>query len=299
MSNALAELSQAVAEAIAVASPSVVGVGPRGSGVVVAQGLVVTNAHNLRGGSEVTFADGRRAPAAVAGADVDGDLAVLQVGTAGAPALEWAEGPPQLGQAVIGISRPGGRSLRAGLGFVSGLDLAFRGPEGRLVRGAIEHTALLAPGSSGGPVVDAQGRLVGVNTHRPGEGVYLAQPAGDDLKARVGALSHGQVPRRARLGVALAPPQVARRLRAAVGLPERDGLLVHEVGPQGPAGRAGIRQGDLIVAVGGKAVASVDDLADAVQAQAGAEVLELSVVRGTEDISLRVDLQDGEPTEGR
>jgi serine protease Do len=293
MTSPLAQLSESVMEAVAAASPSVVGVGPRGSGVVVGDGLVVTNAHNLRGGAEVTFADGRRVPAVVAGADIDGDLAVLQVATEGAPVLEWADRSPRLGQAVIGLSRPGGRALRAGVGFVSGLDLAFRGPEGRLVRGALEHTAPLAPGSSGGPVIDDEGHLVGVNTHRPSEGVYLAQPASEDLKARVQALSQGQAPQRVRLGVALAPPKVARRLRAAVGLPERQGLLVQDVDPAGPAGRAGVRQGDLIVAVGGNPVASVDELADALQARAEAGPLELMVVRGAEDVTLSVDFHPG------
>jgi serine protease Do len=294
MGTPLAEFSKATADVIAAAGPSVVGVGPGGSGVVVGDGLVVTNAHNLRGEISVSFQDGRVATATVAGADLDGDLAVLAVGTAGAPALPWSPGEVALGEVVVGLSRPGGRGLRAGVGFVSGLGLAFRGPEGRTVTGALEHSAPLARGSSGGPLVDSEGRLVGINTHRPGEGFYLALPAGEDLKARVDALGRGESPRRVRLGVALAPPRVARKLRHAVGLPQRDGLLVHAVEEAGPAERAGIRRGDLIVSVDGQPITTVEDLAAALTAAAASA--DLVVVRGVEEVAVAVDFEETAPS---
>ncbi|MGA3220385.1 MAG: trypsin-like peptidase domain-containing protein [Acidimicrobiales bacterium] len=297
MSTSLVEFSDAVAEVIAAATPSVVGVGRAGSGVVVADGLVLTNAHNLRGEVEVSFEDGRVAVASVAGADVDGDLAVLSVDTAGAPALSWAEDAPALGQVVIGLSRPGGRSLRAGVGFISGLGLNFRGPGGSTVTGALEHGAPLVPGSSGGPLVGSDGRLVGINTHREGEGFYLALPAGAELKERVDALARGEVPRRVRLGVALAPPKMARRLRHAVGLPERDGLLVHAVEPEGAAARAGVRRGDLIVSVGGQPVGSAGQLATLLSSIDDAGTADLVVVRGVDELSIAVHFGQAGPSE--
>ena len=124
-------------------------------------------------------------------------------------------------------------------------------------------------GSSGGPVVDARGNLVGIDTHRVGDGFYLALPADEELRARVEALSHGDVPRRPRLGIAVAPPRVARRLRQSVGLAERDGLLIHAVEEGGPADRAGLAQGDLVVRVAGTDVSTVDELAAALE---GAEL---------------------------
>jgi len=297
MSTSLVEFSDAVAEVIATATPSVVGVGRAGSGVVVADGLVLTNAHNLRGQVEVSFEDGRVAVASVAGADVDGDLAVLSVDTAGAPALGWAEDAPALGQVVIGLSRPGGRSLRAGVGFISGLGLSFRGPGGSTVTGALEHGAPLVPGSSGGPLVGADGRLVGINTHREGEGFYLALPAGAELRERVDALARGEVPRRVRLGVALAPPRMARRLRHAVGLPERDGLLVHAVEPEGAAARAGVRRGDLIVSVGGQPVGSAGQLATSLSSIDETGTADLVVVRGVDELSIAVHFGQAGPSE--
>ncbi|MGD0810042.1 MAG: S1C family serine protease [Acidimicrobiales bacterium] len=296
MATPLGEFSKAAAGVIAGAAASVVGVGPAGSGVVIGEGLVVTNAHNLRGEIAVTFEDGRVATATVAGADIDGDLAVLSVDTAASPPLAWSNGEVALGEVVIGLSRPGGGSLRAGVGFVTGLGLAFRGPEGRTVSGALEHSAPLARGSSGGPVVDSEGRLVGVNTHRSGEGFYLALPAGIDFKARVDALARGEAPRRVRLGVALAPPKVARKLRHAVGLPQRDGLLVHAVEENGPADRAGVRRGDLIVSVGGQPVATVEELAAALAATGESNNADLVVVRGVDELAIAVNFEETAPS---
>ena len=193
MATVAEELSKSVADVAAKVAPSVVGVGAGGSGVVVGAGLVVTNAHNIRREEVVvTFADGRRAAGRPAGVDVDGDLAVVSVDTGDAPALPVAGATVRLGDAVVALANPGGRTVRVSVGFVSALDVAFRGPGGRRVRGAIEHTAPLARGSSGGPVVDVLGRLVGVDTHRVGDGFYLALPADEELRTHVDALSRGR-----------------------------------------------------------------------------------------------------------
>ncbi len=158
-------------------------------------GVVVTNAHNLRGAETVvTFADGRRAPGRAAGVDIDGDLAVVEVDTGDAPVLEWGAAAAGIGDVVLGLANPGGRGLRAGVGFVSAVDVSFRGPGGRKVGGALEHTAPLARGSSGGPLVDGDGKLVGIDTHRIGDGFYLALPADEELRRRVEALGRGEEP---------------------------------------------------------------------------------------------------------
>src|SRR5436853_684455 len=223
------------------AGPSVVGIGQRwgvGSGIVLADGRVLTNAHNVRGDQvTVTFADGRTADGSVAGQDLDGDLAVIEVDTGGAPALAWADGASAaIGTSVFALSNPGGRGLRVTFGFVSGVDRAFRGPRGRRITGSLEHTAPLLPGSSGGPVLDAEGRLLGINTNRLGEGFYLAIPADEAMAAQAGALARGESSAPPQLGIAIAPRRVARRLRRAAGLPDPAGRLIQRVPGAGPGG---------------------------------------------------------------
>jgi serine protease Do len=274
------------------AGSSVVGIGQRwgvGSGIVLAEGKVLTNAHNVRGDQvTVTFADGRTAEGSVAGRDIDGDLAVIEVDTGEVPALPWAsDGAAGLGTPVFALSNPGGRGLRVTFGTVSGVDRAFRGPRGRRITGSLEHTAPLLPGSSGGPVLDAGGQLLGINTNRLGEGFYLAIPADEALRARADALASGESAAPPQLGIAIAPRHVARRLRRAVGLPETEGLLIHEVTEDSPAARAGLARGDLIVSAAGQPVGAIDDLFDTLQAARGG-TLDLGVVRGTDERTVQV-----------
>ena len=278
------------------AGASVVGVGQRrgaGSGIVLGKGQVLTNAHNVhRDQLTVTFAGGRTAQGSVAGRDIDGDLAVISVDTGETPALPWAGSvPAQIGGPVFAVANPGGRGLRVTFGFVSGIDRAFRGPRGRRISDSIEHTAPLLPGSSGGPVLDADGRLLAINTHRLGDGFYLAIPADEALRGRADALARGETATSPRLGVSLTPGHVARRLRRAVGLPDADGLLIGEVAEASPAARAGLAPGDLIVAAAGRPVSAPDDLFDALAAARGG-TLELRVVRGTDERTLQVTFTD-------
>jgi serine protease Do len=263
--------------------------------VVIGDGLVATNAHNVRGAEiTVTFADGKSTVGSVAGVDVDGDLAVVRVDTTGAPVVAWRDGDgASAGDVVFAVTRSAVGGTRVSFGLVSATARSFRGPRGRRITGSVEHTAPLARGSSGGPVVDAEGRLVGINTNRLGEGFYLALPADADLKARLDALAAGHSPVSPRLGVGIAPARVARKLRAAVGLPERDGLLVRVVEDDSPAARAGLRSGDLLVSADGRALLTADDLYEARDAAAAAGGLTLQVVRGTDELDLRVGLDTG------
>ena len=276
------------------AGASVVGIGQRwgvGSGIVLAQGRVLTNAHNVRGDEvTVTFADGRTAEGRVAGLDVDADVAVLETDTGDAAPLAWATGTAAgIGTPVFALANPGGRGLRVTFGFVSGVDRTFRGPRGVRITGSLEHTAPLLPGSSGGPVLDAGGQLLGINTNRLGEGFYLAISADEALRGRADALARGETAAPPRLGVAITPRHVARRLRRAVGLPDIDGLLIREVVEDSPAGRANLAPGDLIIAAGGRSVRSMDDLFDALQVARGG-TLQLTVVRGSDERTIQVVL---------
>lgn len=284
------DIEAAVTAAATAAGEAVVTLGRTGSGLVIGDGRIVTNAHNLHAEDvPVQFADGRVATARTAGADLDGDLAVLEVDTDGVEPVIPAATPVRLGQPVVALARPRHRGLVATVGTVAATEARFRGPRGGLVVGAFEHDARLPRGASGGPVLDTAGRLVGIDTHRRRDGFYVAMPTSADLLSRIDGLAEGVVPSRARLGIAVAPPHVARRLRAAVGLPERDGILVREVEEDGPAAEAGIASGDLLVAVDGTQLRSVDDL-QAALATAG-RTLELTIVRGTDERTATVEVQ--------
>ena len=290
--SVLEELKAEVAGAAETVGPSVVGLGRgwgRGSGVVTADGVVLTNAHVLRGEEvAVAFADGRTEHGRVSGLDADLDLAAIAVDTGDAPAVAWDPGKPGavgIGEPVFALANPGGRGLRATFGLVSATGRSFRGPRGRRISGSLEHTAPLPRGSSGGPLVDAQHNLLGLNSIRLEGGLILALPADASMKRRAEALASGSAAARPRLGIAIASPRAARRMRAAVGLPERDGLLVRGVEDDSPAAKAGIERGDLLVAVNGNPLNSVDALFDVLEA--GGD-LKLTVVRGADEREARV-----------
>ena len=287
--SVIEEIGAAVASVATSAGPSIVTIGrnARGSGVVIADGQVLTNAHNLRGDEvTVTFGDGRSTRGTVTGVDPDGDLAVVAVDTAGASAIDWGAGDGlAVGSPVFGVAASFG-GVRVTFGLVSSVSRSFRGPGGRRIAGSVEHTAPLAPGSSGGAIVDAAGKLLGLNTNRIGEGFYLALPADAALRARVDALGRGESAERLRLGVAIAPSHVARRLRRSVGLAERDGILVRGVEEGSLAEAAGIEAGDLIVSASGQPIRDADDLFDAL---GGLQPpFEVGIVRGAEERTVTV-----------
>ena len=292
MASALDELEAAARRIAADIGPSVVGVGGHraaGSGIVVAEGAVLTNAHNLSEHLTVVFADGRQAPAELRGVDPDGDLAVLSVDTAGAPAARLASSIPEPGAVVFAAANPAGRGQRVSFGLLTATGEAFRGPRGRRISGSLEHTAPLPRGSSGGPVLDRDGAVIGVNTHRLGDGFYLALPADDALRGRIASLQRGESRNRRTLGVALAPGKAARHLRRAVGLPERDGLLVRGVAEDSPAASAGIKEGDLLVEAAGTPLVTADDLHAVLDGLEPGSTLALKVVRGVDELDVTAE----------
>lgn len=291
----LEEIQTGLQQAASRPGEAVVGLGRGwgvGSGFVFAPGRVLTSAHNLRH-EEVTvsFSDGRIEAGRVAGSDADLDIAVIEVDTGEIEPVDWPADTeaPGIGQAVFALGNPGGRGLRVTPGFISSAARSFRGPRGRRITGAIEHTAPLPRGSSGGPVIAASGGLLGINSVRVDGGLILAVPADTALRERVEGLARGEAPKRQRLGVAIAPPRVARRLRRAVGLPERDGVLIRGVEDGSAAERAGLQRGDLIAQAGGHQLDRVDVLYDALEGAQEQGRLELQIVRGTDERTITVE----------
>jgi serine protease Do len=279
-------------EAIAVGA-SVVSFGRgarRGTGFLIGSDRVLTLAYRLRDETvETLTSDGERREARVLGVDRDLGVAVLEAPTGEIPAIRWASEPPRLGDPVFALGDPGG-GLRLTAGNVSAGSLMVRSRYGRALE-LIEHTAPMPRGAGGGPLVDVSGAVVGVNALRGDAGFLLALPA-HAVQSAVERVVEGREP--IRLGVAVASPSASRRMRRAVGLPDHDGLLVEALDEGGPADRAGVKRGDLLVSIGGATLATIDDLHAALAANAGLCNTELRVLRATERVQLSVDLQGAE-----
>lgn len=318
------EISETIQRLATEFGPAVVGLGRgwgRGSGVVVADGLVLTvrpgmpgrgprgprghhhgppvartpeaMARGRRGhddpaadGVPVVMADGRVVDGHLAGTDPTSPLAVIAVDTAGITPVVVADVPtPGIGTGVVALGNPGGRGLRVTAGYVSAEPHTM--PSRRVASEVvgIEHTAPLPHGSSGGPLLDIEGRLLGVNALRPAPGLILAVATGANILERIHAIAEGTVPRPRELGVAVAPAQVARRMRRAVGLPDVDGVLVREVISGGIADRAGVLAGDLITVVGGQPIDGIRALAGAIAAAPAGTPIDITLMRGSETVT--------------
>ena len=257
----------------------------RATGIVVAAGTVLTNAHAVRDRTiQVRFHDGRTVQGTVAGTDPEGDLAVIQVDTADMEPLQWSEITAVPGSLIVSGHGHSGVSM----GLVTSQHRRFRGPRGRIVTDAFEHNAPLNRGASGGPVVGMDGCLLGINTARTDAG-YQAVANSSDLRNRIASLTAGEMVDRPTLGIAVVDPAVARRVRSAAGLPERDGVLVSAVADDSPSAKAGLSKGDLIVAIDGVATSSIDDVQMALNGSPAS--VTLAVVRGTEERSVLVSFQ--------
>jgi S1-C subfamily serine protease len=292
----ITEIQAEIAELAREHHASVVGIGRGwrfGSGTVIARDRVLTAAHHVRSeGIAVGFGEERSASAELVGVDRDLGVALLEVDTGEIEPLTWAPADAEvgIGTVVVAMANPGGRGFRASLGFVAAADRSFRGPRGRRVSGAIEHTATLPRGSAGGPLLDFDGRLLGLNALRLEGGLIVALGPSSGLREAAERLGRGEQATRPFLGLAVAPAHVSRRMRRAVGLPERDGLLVRAVEDESPAAGAGIAAGDLVAAAAGQPVDGIDALHRALDAAAPNGMVTLTVVRGIEERQVDVDL---------
>ena len=281
-----------IAQLAANVGPAVIGLrhGSRGgSGVLVAPNLAVTLARNVRQDELTVRLGDRELPARLAGSDPSVDLAVLRIDDDSEhPGAPWATGDVTIGTEVFALADPAGHGLRVTAGVVCSDPTAVRGPGGRLIEGAIEHTAPLPRGSGGGPLVDATGRILGLNAIRRDGGLIVAWPAAA-LSERAETLAGGGVTAPARLGVAVSGPRQTRRMRAAVGLEPVTGLLVRGVEPGSPAELSGITRGDVLVSAGDGELNDPDRLYTALDRAAGSE-LQLRVMRGTDELTLTVAL---------
>jgi S1-C subfamily serine protease len=302
VSELLRSISDAVASVVERVGPSVLhvrAIRERGRGLSSGSGVLftpdgygLTNSHVVRGAVAVEAAldDGRTVIADVVGDDPATDLAVLRLGASESlPCAPLGDsGRLRVGDYVIAVGSPFGLAKTVTSGIVSALGRTLRSEQaGRLIEDVIQTDAPLNPGNSGGPLLDAEGRVVGINTaiFFPAQGLCFAVPSGTASFVAAEVLRHGRV-RRAWLGVGVEGVTLAARTVRAHGLARPGGVAVRSVEPGGPAAAAGIEAGDIVVALGGKPVATPSDLHRLLTADAIGAALEVEVLRGATKIAM-------------
>jgi S1-C subfamily serine protease len=301
--------SQAVISVVEKVGPAVVSIGIRqkgargpaaegaASGVIIApDGYVLTNNHVVEGASgvEVGLMDGDTFGAEVVGTDPATDLAVVRAATNGLPVAELGDSDTlRVGQLVIAIGNPFGFQSTVSTGVVSALGRAMRSPSGRLIESIIQTDVPLNPGNSGGPLVDTRGRVIGVNTAiiRPAQGISLAIPVKTASWVIGELLTHGKV-RRAYLGLGAQARPIRPAAQRQFQLPQPTVLQVLTLEKGGPAEKAGVKEGDLLLGLEGKPVGSVDDVHRLLTDVPAGSHIQLDILR--ENARVQVEVVTGE-----
>ncbi|MGB6385262.1 MAG: trypsin-like peptidase domain-containing protein [Terriglobales bacterium] len=264
-----------------------------GSGFVFTpDGLILTNSHVVHDATriEVTLTDGRRAPAHTIGDDPATDLAVIRIDASGLQAVPLGDSQQlRPGQMAIAIGNPYGFQSTVTAGVISALGRSLRSYSGRLIEDVIQTDAALNPGNSGGPLVDSRGHVIGVNTATilPAQGICFAIGINTAKFVASRLLRDGKI-RRSYIGVSAQTVPIHRRVVRFYSLPRETGVVVVGIEDRSPARTAGLREGDVIVALDDKPVAGVDDLHRLLtDAQVGTRCT-LTVIRHTERLMLAI-----------
>jgi S1-C subfamily serine protease len=294
MSTVLPDLSEALADAVVSAADGLVRVEGRdrlpATGIIWdAEGLIVTSHHVLERDEniKVGFQDGESVSAELIGRDPSTDLALLRTSKQGLKAPDWAD-PKNLrvGHFALALGRPGA-TVRATMGIISALGKAWRTPAGGPVDRYLQTDTVMYPGFSGGPLVDAQGRFVGLNTSALLRGVSITVPA-PTLERVVRALKkHGSV-RRAYLGVGAQPTRLPDAVAKDLG--QETGLLLVSVEPGSAAEKGGLFLGDTLVTLGESPLRHMDDLFNALDGDRIGNSVAVRILRGGQSVELTVSL---------
>ncbi|MBZ0158133.1 MAG: trypsin-like peptidase domain-containing protein [Alphaproteobacteria bacterium] len=298
--------SRAVISVVEAVGPAVVGIsvlqhtGRRepmqtgaGSGVIIApDGYILTNDHVVQQAKRltVTLQDSSVLDSTLVGSDPITDLAVIRAGASSLPYAKLGDSAQlRVGQLIIAIGNPFGFQSTVSTGVVSALGRSMRSTQGMLIENIIQHTAPLNPGNSGGPLVDSRGNIAGINTAiiALAQGIGFSIPSNTARWVASQILSHGKV-RRGYLGIVAQQRPLSRRLVRFHHLTGEYGVEVVSIDPDGPAGRAGLREGDVITALNGRNTASVDDIHRFLSEWPLGEETTLTVIRGAERLDVAV-----------
>jgi S1-C subfamily serine protease len=272
--------------------------GGSGSGFIFTpDGMVLTNSHVVHDAEsiQVTLSDGRSYAARLIGDDPDTDLAVINIDAPNLSSIGFADsGAIQVGQLVIAIGNPYGFQYTVTAGVVSNLARSFRSQTGRLIDGVIQTDAALNPGNSGGPLLNSRGQVIGVNTAiiPAAQGICFAIP-GNTAQFVAGRLIRDGRIRRSFIGVGGQNVPLHRRIVRYFRLAAETGVLVVGLEKNGPAERAGIQEGDILIEVDGKPMPGIDDLHRLLTAERSGEPMTITLIRRTEKLDVRVTPEEG------
>jgi S1-C subfamily serine protease len=262
-----------------------------GSGVIVTpDGYVLTNNHVVEQASDVkvSLTDGSTLPAQIVGMDPATDLAVVRIDAPHLPMAQLGDSASlRVGQLAIAIGNPLGFQSTVSTGVISALGRALRTQSGRLIENVIQTDVPLNPGNSGGPLVDSRGRVIGINSAMiyMAQGISFAIPVNTAKWVISELLMHGKV-RRSYLGLAGQNRPLSQRMQRYFELPTKTVVEVMSVEANGPAQRAGLREGDLIVAIDGQSTATVDDIHRMLASKLSGSEISLTILRNRERLEL-------------
>src|SRR5213595_3532730 len=297
----LADYSRTIVSAVDRVTPSVVNIesrsngsrGGSGSGFIIApDGFILTNSHVVHGAREivVNLSDGRESRAHLVGDDPDTDLAVIRIDAAHLSHVRLADSETlRVGQIAIAIGNPLGFQASVTAGVISALGRSMHAQSGRLIDNIVQTDAALNPGNSGGPLVNSAGEVVGVNTAmiRPAQGICFAIASNTARLVAGWLIKEGRI-RRGYIGVAGQNVPIHRRIVRFYGLSLETGVLVVSVEKKSPAERAGLREGDLVVAFNDHPIGSVHDLHKVLVGEQIGVSARLTIIRHTEKLELPI-----------
>lgn len=276
--------------------------GGSGSGFIIApDGFILTNSHVVHQAASiiVNLSDGREYPARSIGDDPDTDLAVIRIDAPQLAHVRLADSENlRVGQIVIAIGNPLGFQASVTAGVISALGRSMHAQSGRLIDNIIQTDAALNPGNSGGPLVNSAGEVIGVNTAmiRPAQGICFAIASNTARFVAGWLIKDGKI-RRSYIGVAGQNVPIHRRIVRFYNLPRETGVLVVSVEKESPAAKAGLREGDLIVAFNGEPIGSIHELHKRLMAEQIGVESKMLIVRHTEKLELSVVPEESRPGE--